>query len=98
MSLHGERDTGAAKRRRDRRLHSWLKRERQTVRMVLVETFHHSSVPFPPKFKEEWVGKALAARRPTGTEDGKDQGGHALLVGDTVNFLGLEITKTRKGF
>ena len=25
-------------------------------------------------------GKARAARRPTGTEDGKDQGGHALHV------------------
>ena len=25
--------------------------------MVLAETFHHSSAPFPPKFKEEWVGR-----------------------------------------
>ena len=24
--------------------------------MVLAETFHHSSTPFPPKFKEEWEG------------------------------------------
>ena len=24
---------------------------------VLAETFHHSSAPFPPKFKEEWVGR-----------------------------------------
>ena len=57
MSLHGERETGAAKRRRERQLRSWLKHERQTVRMVLAETFHHSSAPFPPKFKEEWVGR-----------------------------------------
>ena len=57
MSLHGERETGAAKRRRERRLRSWLERERQTVRVVLAETFHHSSAPFPPKFKEELVGR-----------------------------------------
>ena len=55
MSLHGERETGASKRRRERRLRSWLKHERQTVRMVLAETFHHSSAPLPPKFKEELV-------------------------------------------
>ena len=36
---------------------AWLKHERQTVRMVLAETFHHSSAPFQPKFKEEWVGR-----------------------------------------
>ena len=51
-----ERASGAARRRRERRLRSWLKHERQTVRMVLAETFHHFSAPFPPKFKEEWVG------------------------------------------
>ena len=52
-----ERASGAARRWRERRLRSWLKHERQTVRMVLAETFHHSSAPFPPKFKEEWVGR-----------------------------------------
>ena len=41
-----ERVKGAAMRRRERRLRSWLKHERQTVRMVLAETFHHSSAPF----------------------------------------------------
>ena len=34
---------------------TWLKHERQTVRMVIAETFHNSSAPFPPKFKEEWL-------------------------------------------
>ena len=72
MLLHGERETGAAR--------SWLKHERQTVRMVLAETFHHSSAQFPPKFKEEWVGRHEQHARPTGTEDGKDHGGHALYV------------------
>ena len=50
-----ERDSGAARRRRERRLRSWLKHEQQTVRTVLAETFHHSSAAFPPEFKEEWV-------------------------------------------
>ena len=35
-----ERDRGAARRRRERRVRSWLKR----------------MIPFPPKFKEEWEG------------------------------------------
>ena len=37
--------------RRERWLRSWLKHERQTVRMVFAETFYHSSAPFPRKFK-----------------------------------------------
>ena len=49
MLLHGERDSGAAKRRRERRLRSWLKHERQTVRMALAEALHHSSGTTPSK-------------------------------------------------
>ena len=75
-----ERGSGAARRRRERRLRSWLKHERQTVRMVLAETFHHSSTPFSPKGGV--CGKARAAHRLTVTEDGKDQGGHVLHFGD----------------
>ena len=48
---------GAARRRRERWLRSWLKHERETVRMVFAEAFHHSSAPFPPKFKGEWEGR-----------------------------------------
>ena len=51
MSLHGEL-TGAAARRRKRRLRSWLRHERQTVAMVLAEACHHSSGTFPPTLKE----------------------------------------------
>ena len=51
MSLHGEL-TGAAARRRERRLRSWLRHERQTVAMVLAEACHHSSGTFPPTLKE----------------------------------------------
>ena len=38
-------DTGssAARRRRERRLHSWLRHERMTVRMELAAALHHSS-------------------------------------------------------
>ena len=49
MLLHGERDSGAAKRRRERRLRSWLKHEQQTVRMALAEALHHSSGTTPSK-------------------------------------------------
>ena len=80
MSLHGERETGAAKRRRERRLRSWLKHERQT-------RAHGPCRDLPPLLSTVSAevqggvgGKARAARRPTGTEDGKDQGGHALHV------------------
>ena len=52
-----ERVSVAAMRRRQHWLRSWLKHERQTLRMVLAETFRHSSAPFPPKFKVEWVGR-----------------------------------------
>ena len=41
------------------------------MRVVLAETFHRSSAPFPPKFKEEWSGRnekhdALRDRRRQG--------------------------------
>ena len=52
MSLHGELAGGAAQRRRERRLRSWLRHERQTVAMVLAEACHHSSGSFPPTLKE----------------------------------------------
>ena len=38
-----ERDVGSARRRRERRLHSWLRHERVTVRMELAAALHHSS-------------------------------------------------------
>ena len=52
MSVHGELAGGAAQRRRERRLRSWLRHERQTVAMVLAEACHHSSGSFPPTLKE----------------------------------------------
>ena len=43
--------------------------------MVLAETFHHSSAPFPPKFKEEWVERheqhaALRGQKTATTTEG----------------------------
>ena len=55
-----ERD-GAAKRRRERRLRSWAKHERQTVAMALAEALHHSA-PRRPK-------TARAGMRPGVLED-----------------------------
>ena len=40
--LMAERDMGTARRRRERRLRSWLRHERMTVRMELAATLHHS--------------------------------------------------------
>ena len=34
---------GAARRRRERRLRSWLRHERMTVRMELAAALHHSA-------------------------------------------------------
>ena len=86
-----ERVTGAARRRRERRLRSWLKHERQTVRMVLAETFHHSSAPFPPKFKEEWVERhvqhdALRGQNTARTREATYYTSKTSVAGDTAYF------------
>ena len=43
MPLHGEHAAGAAMRRRQRRLRSWLRHERMTVAMTLAEMMHHTA-------------------------------------------------------
>ena len=43
MPLHGEHAAGAAMRRRQRRLRSWLRHERMTVAMTLAEMTHHAA-------------------------------------------------------
>ena len=58
VSMDAERASGAAKRRRERRLRSWLRRERMTVAAELSAALHHSR-----------DGGAGFARWPTGTED-----------------------------
>ena len=44
MPVHGEHAaTGAAKRRRERRLRQWQRHERMTVAMAVAEATHHSA-------------------------------------------------------
>ena len=43
MECHGERVSGAAKRRRERRLRQWHRHERLTVQMALCEALHHAA-------------------------------------------------------
>ena len=43
MDLSEQPGSGAAQRRRQRRLRSWLRHERMTVAMALAESTHHSS-------------------------------------------------------
>ena len=79
MECHGERVTGAAKRRRERRLRSWSKHERQTVAMALAEALHHSA-PRRPKTARAgvpWAAEgdgARVVRCPTGTEASVSRG------------------------
>ena len=40
--MSGERDAGSARRRRERRLRSWLRHERMTVAAELSAALHHS--------------------------------------------------------
>ena len=42
MSLHGDHDGGAAKRRRDRRLRMHWRHEQLTLQMALAAALHHS--------------------------------------------------------
>ena len=42
---HGERATGAAQRRRERRLRAWQRHVRTAVQLVLAEKLHHSAGP-----------------------------------------------------
>ena len=86
-----ERVSGASVRRRERRLRSWLTHERQTVRMVLAETFHHSSAPFKTKFKEEWVERheqheALRGQNTARTREATYCTSKTSVGGDTAFF------------
>ena len=73
MPLHGEHAAGAAMRRRQRRLRSWLRHERMTVAMTLAEMTHHTA-PGGDDGQGRGGGGASFARRPTGTEDSSTGG------------------------
>ena len=67
---------GAALRRGERRLRSWLRHEWMTVAMVLAKTCHHSSGAFPLKSQEMGVASRDApsglGRQQTGRTGGED--------------------------
>ena len=50
---------GAAKRRRERRLRSWLRHERMTVAMALAEVTHHTA----PRGQGQGGGERRVVRR-----------------------------------
>ena len=79
MSFHGERETGAAQAARAPAA--------LVVDTQATDRAHGPCRDLPPLLSTVSAevqggvgGKARAARRPTGTEDGKDHGGHALFV------------------
>ena len=80
MSLHGELAGGAAQRRRERRLRSWLRHERQTVAMVLAEVCHHSSGSFPPTLKERRMAGQVAYEALRGQRTARTAGLQGRLV------------------
>ena len=59
--------------------------------MVLAETFHHSSAPFPPKFKEDWAGRheqhdALRGQNMARTREAPYYTSKTSVAGDTEFF------------
>ena len=46
--MDGERDSGAAQRRRERRLHAWQRHVRTAVQLALAEKLHHSANKVEP--------------------------------------------------
>ena len=69
MMAGGEVDgEGAARRRRQRRLRSWLKHERQSVAMALAQYTHHASRGQTRARAREEAGERDVLR-PKGTED-----------------------------
>ena len=63
--MSGERDAGSAKRRRERRLRSWLRHERMTVAAELSAALHHSRVGG----REPHVGLRAPKTDSTGVEE-----------------------------
>ena len=60
-----ERVSGAASRRRERRLRSWLRHEWMTVRMELAAALHHSAGPVPnDAVRSQKTVSSWGARRP----------------------------------
>ena len=48
VAMDGERDSGAAQRRRERRLRAWQRHVRTAVQLALAEKLHHSANKVEP--------------------------------------------------
>ena len=59
--------TGAAKRRRERRLRMHWRHEQLSLRMALAEACHHSSSTFPLALKERRVAGQVSLGQGRGT-------------------------------
>ena len=79
-----ERAGGAAQRRRDRRLRSFLRHERMTVRMALAEAPHHScgvEPSGPSEALRRQKTASAAGKRPVPLEEVAEPQGGATMVG-----------------
>ena len=82
VAMDGERDSGAAQRRRERRLRAWQRHVRTAVQLALAEKLHHSANKVEPhdalRGQNKRAGREevenVNARRPTGTEDSTSRG------------------------
>ena len=86
MSVHGDHGSGAAKRRRDRRLRMRWRHEQLTLQMALAAAIHHSRDVGPRA--RGWVRSALHGEdreAPTSQEPGTQ---HFFLDDDSVPELG----------
>ena len=67
MSAHGaDGGTGSARRRRERRLRSWLRHEQQSIAAVLATVTHHS-------FDKVGTASGVLRNRKTATRNGKGE-------------------------
>ena len=72
--MYVDRATGAAKRRRERRLRSWWRHEAQSVQAAVVSALHHSRDVEPAKYEALWGQKKT-------TEEEEEEAGLETLSG-----------------
>ena len=79
MEVHGERVSGAARRRRQRRLRQWHRHERLAVQMALATAAHHSAQP----------DEALRRQRTARAREVEEQDQHEALRRQMAPPLGM---------
>ena len=75
--MSGERDAGSARRRRERRLRSWLRHERMTVAAELSAALHHSR----DAGREQYVGLRVQKSDSSAVVEDVENEMHAALRG-----------------